>query len=197
MTISASDPMDHEAIRALEHLLAPAGTDKAVEAMTILRNMTAARQAGEQDLTATLALYGHEASGFPEWAIHAAVREWASVQKFWPTWAELRLLLENQVAFPRALLAAYRDAANKPQRLAAPEPPPRDPRDVPRAQWTTEEWTQHVETAIRMADTMGAYRATARAEWLDTAAQRLADAKAHGHDLQITIPTTPEEESAT
>lgn len=187
VAMSSSDPMDHEAIRALDHLLGPADPKVLVTQLGRLKLLTVNRPTDQQGLEVQLAAYAAEAKGYPGWAIAAAISQWTAGQKFWPSWAELRLLLENQVAFPRALRDAYRRA-----RPAEPRVEKRDPMAIPRDRWTLADWDQHVRSALAMADTMGVLNQKSRGDWIGIAYQRHAEAQRYGHLPDVQLPPLPE-----
>jgi hypothetical protein len=106
-------------------LTRPIPADEAVEALAILveankpadevfilqelarmRRLTKARPQDADDLTLMAAAYAEEMAAYPADVIASACRKWAAMEKWWPSWAELKDLLEFRMRRRKAMLEA-------------------------------------------------------------------------------------------
>lgn len=76
-------------------------------ALTELALLTKAKEGDADTERLQIALYMERLSGYPADAVLHACRSWADGNVFWPSWAELRELLEERVAERQKMLRAF------------------------------------------------------------------------------------------
>jgi len=81
----------------IEATLRPVSHDEALEALAEMSMVTASRSDGPETEELRMAAYVDRLRSYPADAVEHACRAWADDNKWWPTWNELRLLLEARV----------------------------------------------------------------------------------------------------
>jgi hypothetical protein len=105
------------ALQEMSSLLAPATADEVETWLVEVSTITARRSESEAEGVLTLAAYSSRLSKYPADIVRATLMEWSG--KWFPTWAELKEILDSRVA-PRQ---SIRDAIVK---ALDPPPAPRD-----------------------------------------------------------------------
>jgi hypothetical protein len=96
----------------IEATLRPISYDAALEALAEMSTVTAGRADGPETEELRMAAYVDRLRPYPADAVEHACRAWSDDNKWWPTWNELRLLLEARVRQRRLMLdAVYRAEA--------------------------------------------------------------------------------------
>ncbi len=90
----------------LEALGEGCGQSAAAKELGRLKVLTRERNLSHDDLVAQIAIYVEELAGYPIDVVRAACRGWAAIEKWFPAWAELRVLCDERVANRRNLLGA-------------------------------------------------------------------------------------------
>lgn len=85
------------ALAIVELALAPAGNAVAVKELTRLGMMTKARAEDVGTLEARLVVFAEELATYPEDVVIDACRYWGRAEKFFPSWSELKDLLDRRV----------------------------------------------------------------------------------------------------
>ena len=97
-----------ESLRLLEMLNARAELEDCQKELARLKVLTAARNLGQADLVAQIAIYAEELTEYPIDVVREACRWWAAREKWFPSWAELRAACDERVMKRRAILAGLR-----------------------------------------------------------------------------------------
>jgi len=92
---------------------APAPPETAARELTRLKAMTKARATGDIDTRMQAAAYTEELARYPADVIVSACRYWSSVETWWPSWAELKDLLDFRLRKRLALARALREAIER------------------------------------------------------------------------------------
>jgi hypothetical protein len=91
-----------------------------------LKLKTAARGLSDEDLALQLVIYAEDLAAYPEDAVVGALRHWAGRNKWWPSWHELKGLLdercEHRIALKQALERAVDAAMAGPGAMMIAEP---------------------------------------------------------------------------
>jgi hypothetical protein len=95
-----------EALAILAEANQPADEAFIVQELTRMRMLTKARPQDSTDLTLMAAAYAEEMAAYPADVIRSACRKWAAMEKWWPSWAELKDLLEFRMRRRKAMLEA-------------------------------------------------------------------------------------------
>ncbi|MEM7446404.1 MAG: hypothetical protein AAF414_24000 [Pseudomonadota bacterium] len=99
---AAADP--EGALALLDRALAPSPAEAIVTALTRLRLRTKARRETTEDIMAGFALYAEDLAAYPADVAHETLEAWPrrAGGKWWPSWAELEVVLRAKSAFRRA-----------------------------------------------------------------------------------------------
>ncbi len=118
-----------DALRLAELFNAPAAPSDCAMALGKLKAITISRNVTDEDLTVQIAAMAEELCPYPLDAVLDSCRAWARSEKFFPTWAELRVLCEERVLFRRALARALRSYIElvEQRETAAKALPPKEP----------------------------------------------------------------------
>lgn len=103
-----SDQDAGAALKILEMLNAPASREDCTKELGHLKLLTKERAQGDRDMILQLAAMAEELYVYPLDIVRDACRSWATVETFFPSWAELRVLCEERVLKRRCLLNALR-----------------------------------------------------------------------------------------
>lgn len=108
-----------EALPILEAVNQPCPPDIAAKAVGALKVRTVARKEQQDDLSLTVAVFTEDLMDYPPDVVIDACRRWASKEKWFPSWAELKDLLDYKAGKRRKILEALRKALNEPAQVAA------------------------------------------------------------------------------
>jgi hypothetical protein len=173
---AGAEPDDlRAALVTVEASLRPCSGQVVQSELVRVKLKTAGRGLSEQELAMQLVIYAEDLIAYPEDAVVGVLRDWADNNKWWPTWFELKELLdercERRAALKKALkvtLEAALDAAFWAVKNPAPPPavpePPRPPptaeekaaRRRPHRDRTPPE--DHVEALKRAAEGLKTFR---------------------------------------
>lgn len=94
------------AIEMLELADQPCPTELATKAMAELSLRTKSRSQGQLDLTLTIRSFVDELAAYPSDVVIDACKSWSAMSKWFPSWCELKDLLDYRVKKRRAYLDA-------------------------------------------------------------------------------------------
>ncbi len=97
------------AIEVLEAADQPCPSHIAAAAITALRLRTHARKEHADDLKALVTLYIDDASDYPADVVVNGCKKWAENSKWFPAWAELKIVLDEAAFERRAILKALEE----------------------------------------------------------------------------------------
>jgi hypothetical protein len=93
-------------LATVEAALIPCSEGAIDRELVRLKMKTAARGLSEQDLAMQLVIYAEDLGAYPEDVVVGVLRPWPDSNKWWPTWRELKVLLDERCERRRALQAA-------------------------------------------------------------------------------------------
>ena len=95
-----------EAARTLDKSLLPCPPEIATRALTAMRMRTKGAAEASEDTEMRLALFAADLTAYPADVVIEACRFWGRNEKWFPSWAELREILDRRVQRRRAMRAA-------------------------------------------------------------------------------------------
>lgn len=128
-----------EAKRLVLCSLRPAAADEIVSALAKLSSLVARRAESEADAELQLAAYTERLREYPADVVMAVLSQWPCGSQWWPTWYELRQLLEAAAKWRRGLLRQiemlerWQSAAQLEGPMTFQEPEPTDEERASRA----------------------------------------------------------------
>ena len=94
--VGAPDQEDlADALRRHEAACRPADTDRIIKDLAALRLSCASRGMSEADIKMQTQVYAHRLSEWPADAVLAALREWPSRSRWFPTWCEIECVVRE------------------------------------------------------------------------------------------------------
>jgi len=90
--------------------MVPPHPKQLVMELTQLWSLTAHKSHSDQTLDLLLEAFAAKLEDYPADAVIEALRQWPENNKWWPTWAELKALIERKCRHRRLLLAALTKA---------------------------------------------------------------------------------------
>ena len=98
----------HQALATLEAVNAPCPLPIAEKAIATLRVRTKARAEDAADMKLMLAVFSQDIADYPPDVVVDTCKAWARMEKWFPSWSELKGLLDRRVKRRRRMLDALR-----------------------------------------------------------------------------------------
>lgn len=94
------------ALKVLETSMKPTPRELVAKELVRMRGLTKARAETAEDMQMIVAAFLDEIRDYPADVVVNACRRWARAEKWWPSWAELKDMLDFRMRRRRALLDA-------------------------------------------------------------------------------------------